>query len=288
MKKQYIILLYILLIALLPACSDDADIDEVAYEPRVVVEGYIENGKYPIVLLTVSASITGPTDTLSLLSHVIKSAKVSVSDGTNTEVLLLQTNNNKIPPYEYIGLEMKGEVGKTYELKVEYQNKVISSTTYIPQPIELDDIWFVRNSPTDTLGYIHVTFNNTSKEYYQIATQLLQSEKLYTPCLFGNINSKSYPRDEQVSMQINKGPILYPKKDFSTDFSINSTVRLRFSTQSEVSYKFWSTYQNEILNTQNPIFPANTSLASNINGGIGIWCGLGSYEYNVVLKDVER
>lgn len=284
--KKYIPLSLLLLLFCF-ACENKLDMNQLVYEPKVVVEGYIENGKYPRVLLSVSASITGPLDTLSLLSHAIKSAKVTVSDGIDKEVLLLQTNKNTIPPYEYVGTKLKGEVGKTYELTVEYQNKIITSTTYIPQPVELDDVWFVRNTPVDTIGYIHVSFKNTSREYYQVATQTYE-EKIYTPCLFGNIDSRLYNSDEQVSMQINKGPILYPEKSYLTSFNINSSVKVRFSTQSGASYKFWNSYQNEVLNAQNPIYPANTSLASNVKGGIGIWCGLGSYEYDIVLAEIEK
>jgi len=38
---------------------------------------------------------------------------------------------------------------------------------------------------------------------------------------------------------------------------------------------FWNSWQNELVNSRNPIYPSNTSLKSNINGGIGIWAGYG-------------
>ena len=42
------------------------------------------------------------------------------------------------------------------------------------------------------------------------------------------------------------------------------------------SFDFWNSWQNEIINGQNPIFPSNTSLKTNIKGGLGIWAGYGS------------
>ena len=277
--KSYI---YILLtIFLLVSCNDKSDIDFVVYEPKIVVEGYIENEAYSSVLLSVSASMTGPKDTLNLLNHVIKSAKVTVSDGDVSEILILQTNNNKIPPYEYRGSLLRGEVGKTYSLKIEYDGKIITSTTYIPQPVALDSIWFKKAFPEDTIGYINVKFKNTSTDYYQISTCKYPNETIFTPCLYGNIDPKIYPKNADVSMQINKGPVLFPKPSYITYFKLSDETLIKFSTQTKEGYLFWTSFQNEVLNTQNPIFPANSNLVSNIEGGnaIGIWSGIGSNVY---------
>ena len=286
MKKiTYLFILFVFFYS----CDKEADVDFVSYEPKIVVEGIIENGSYPSVLLSVSASIPGPKDTLSLLNHVIKSAKVTVSNGEKTEILMLQTNNNKMPPYEYKGREIKGEAGKTYFLQIEYGGKNITSSTTIPELVVLDDIWFKKNYPGDTIGYIYVSFKNQSEEFYQISTSRYLKDKNFTPCLYGNIDSKVYPKNEQVSMQVNKGPVLYPKTDYKTYFKTKDTIMLKFSTQTKESYKFWNSYQNELLNAQNPIFPANTSLYSNIKGGaIGIWSGMSSQVYFVIPESINR
>ena len=47
-------------------------------------------------------------------------------------------------------------------------------------------------------------------------------------------------------------------------------------TMNKESFDFWNSWQNEIINGQNPIFPSNTSLKTNIKGGLGIWAGYGS------------
>lgn len=265
------------------SCNKESDISFVKYEPKVVVEGSIENGSFPSVLLSVSASITGPKDTLSLLSHAIKSAKVTVSDGLDSEVLILIANKNKIPPYEYIGREIRGESGKTYSLKIEYDGKIITSSTYIPQSVMLDSLWFKKTHEQDTTGYINIRFKNTSEDYYQVSTRKYGSKGSFTPCLYGNIDPTVYNTNEIVSMQINKGPILFPKTDYTTYFKSADTIEVKFSTQTKDAYKFWTSFQNEILNTQNPIFPANTSLISNVEGGgIGVWTGMASNVYCII------
>lgn len=270
------------------SCNKESDIEIVSYVPKVVVEGSIESGDYASVLLSVSASMTGPKDTISLLNNVIRSAKVTVSDGNVSEILVLQTNRNKIPPYEYRGGVLKGEAGKHYSLKIEYNERLITATTYIPPAVPLTNISFKRTMSTDTIGYIHVDFKNTTDDYYQVSTRVMDSEKVFTPCLYGNIDKDLYPKNEAVAMQINKGPMLFPETSYTTYFKAKSTVRVKFSTLPAAGYKFWTSYQNEILNAQNPIFPANTSLHSNIDGGIGIWCGYGANVYEVKLQDIEK
>ena len=262
---------------------DEKDIGYVEYVPKIAVEGWIENGTPATVMLSWTVSFDQKMDTIFFLEHVIRSAKVSVSDGEQTEILALGLNNNYLPPYVYYGTSIKGESGKSYSLKIEYRGEIISAETYIPEPVALEKIWFEKTSPSDTTGYIHIGFPNTSGLYYQIATRVDKKETVFTPCLYGNINSSLFDKNEMVAIQVNKGPVLYPKMNFNAYFVAGNTVFLKFRTQPKHGYDFWMSWQNEVLNTQNPIFPANTNLKSNISGGIGIWCGYGAYNYKIEL-----
>lgn len=270
----YILLLLVGINAFFAACNEDAEF--VKYEPQFVVEGRIENGEYASVLLSTSASFTESMDTADLLNHAIRNAKVMISDGSTTEILLLKTNKNKIPPYEYVTTLMEGEVGKHYYLTIEYYDKVVTAETYIPQPVKLDRLWFKKKNDSDTFGYIHIEFQNKSDHDYQISTLEVGKEKIFSPCLYGNIDKTLYPPNERVSMQINKGPVVFPETSYTTHFPDRSLISVKLSTQTRDSYMFWTSYQNEILNSQNPIFPASNKLKSNINGGVGIWAGYGS------------
>jgi hypothetical protein len=162
-----------------------------------------------------------------------------------------------------------------------YNNQIITADTYIPEPVPLDSCWLVKASPSDTTGYIHIKFRNTSDVFYQIATRIDERETVFTPCLYGNFSSAQFAKNDRVSLQINKGPVLFPEIQFDTYFTTGNRVYLKFRTQAKEGYDFWTSWQNEVLNAQNPIFPANTNLKSNINGGIGIWCGYGTYNYRI-------
>ncbi len=284
MVKNYLFYFCVLFSLLIISCNKEEEIGYVDYDPKISVEGWIENGTPATVMLTWTASFNQEMDTTYLLNHVIKSAKVSVSDGEQTEILTLGMNKNYLPPYTYYGSSLIGKTGKTYTLKIEYQNKTIAAQTYIPQAVPLDDYWFVPES--DTSGYVHIGFKNDvmSGNYYQIATKVKNKETIFKPCLYGNIDPAIFNVGESVSIQINKGPVLYPDVNFETYFIKGDTVLLKFRTQPKPGYDFWNSWQNEVLNAQNPIFPANTSLKSNIEGGVGIWCGYGTYNYQVIAK----
>jgi len=256
----------------------------VDYMPHIVVEGSIENNQPAMVMLSWSGAFDKKMDTAFLLNHVIRSAKVSVSDGEQTEVLTLGTNWDYLPPYVYYGTDLKGEIGKSYRLTIEYQGKTIQAETCISAPVALESYTFIKRNPTDTTGHIHIKFKNTSDLYYQIATRVDKKEQIYTPSLYGNFRANQFEKGETVTLQVSKGPILYPKAQFSTSFVEGDVVYLKFKTMQKHGYDFWNDWQNEVINGKNPIFPAITSLKSNIEGGIGIWCGYGVYTYRVETK----
>jgi len=44
-------------------------------------------------------------------------------------------------------------------------------------------------------------------------------------------------------------------------------------------------YENEVINSGNPVFPNTTNLPGNIDGGLGIWMGYGTAVYHVEVKN---
>lgn len=274
MKNKYKTLLITLVsLSFLSSCDDK--IEFVNYQPQIVVEGRIENGQYASILLSTSVAFTDSIHVDDLFKHTIKSARVTISDGTQSEVLFLKTNYDKIPPYEYVTRKIKGEAGKTYYLTIEHDDLLIEGETFIPQPVSIDSLWFVKKNESDTTGYIHIQFANTSKYHYQIATKG-EKEDVFIPCLYGNIDRSLYPSNEKISLQINKGPVIFPEVSYKTYFKTDEEIQVKLLTQTQESYNFWTSYQNEILNSQNPIFPSTNRLKSNTKGAIGIWAGYGS------------
>lgn len=268
-------------------CACNPKIEISPYEPRLVVEGQIEEGGYASVFLSYSMGLAENTDQANLMNHIIAEAKVTVSNGTDEEVLLLRRNNNRIPPYEYITTSMKGEVGKIYKLKVIYKNRIVEAETTIPKPVAIDSIWFVRDG-INKRGYIHITFPNKSTEFYRISTRIVGAEHIYIPALYGNLDSHFFTPNQPISQQVNRGAVIFPKTNISPYFPDSCLVDVKLSTQNSASYQFWKSYQNELLNGQNILYPTTKPLKSNIKGGIGIWCGLGSTTKRINLNKYKQ
>ena len=278
--KKYILFLFALVIV---SCSKDDFSEQKSLESKVVVEGWIEEGDYAEVLLSSSIPVTDVIDSTNVLNHVIRSAKITISDGLTSEVLRVKNDKNRVPPFVYYGSVLKGESGKKYSLKVEYLNRQIEAVTIIPKSVKLKSAEYVKKNASDTTGYVFVKFDDPldEKNYYQIATKIDGEEPIFVPSFYGNLDDKNFDK-ASVSVQINRGVLLFPKTKFTPYFADGDLIYVKLRTQNKDALDFWNSWQNEIVNSRNPIYPANTSLKSNVTGGIGIWAGYG--QSTIIVK----
>lgn len=278
--KKYILFLFALV---LTSCSKDDFSEQKSLESKIVVEGWIEEGDFANVLLSSSIPVTDVIDSTNVLNHVIRSAKITISDGQNSEVLRVKNDKNRIPPFVYFGSTLKGEAGKEYSIKIEYLNRVVEAVTSIPKSVPLKSAEYIKKNAIDTTGYIFVKFDDppAEKNYYQIATKIDGEEPIFVPSFYGNLDDKNF-QNSSVSVQINRGVLLFPKTKFTPYFADGDVVYVKLRTQTKEALDFWNSWQNEIVNSKNPIYPSNTSLKSNIKGGIGIWAGYG--QSTIIVK----
>ncbi|WP_281239865.1 DUF4249 domain-containing protein [Flavobacterium praedii] len=272
MKTNYSVLILVFLLG----CTTVDYKEEVEVVSKIVLQGYIEEGDVSHVVLSTSVPIGSTVDTLSILKHLFLFAKVTVSDGTNSEVLIPQFDKNWIPPLIYTGKTIVGKSGNTYSIKVEYVGSVLKSTTTIPKSVPIRELNYVKNNPLDSTGYVFVKFDDpvNEKNHYQILTKVDGKEPVYVPAFYGNLNDDNFSSSD-VNFQINRGVLLITSNQFKPYFSDGDFVFVKLRTMDKAAFDFWNDYQNEIVNGLNPIFPANTSLKSNIIGGLGIWAGYG-------------
>jgi hypothetical protein len=265
------------------SCSKDDFSGQKSIESKIVVEGWLEEGDYANVLLSSSIPVTDVIDSTNVLNHVIRSAKITISDGENSEVLSVKNDKNRIPPFVYFGSTLKGEAGKKYSLKIEFLNRIVEATTTIPKSVALKSAEYIKKNPTDTTGYIFVKFDDPvdEKNYYQIATKINGEEPIFVPSFYGNLDDQNFS-SPSVSVQINRGILLFPKTKFTPYFADGDLIYVKLRTQNKDALDFWNSWQNEIVNSRNPIYPSNTSLKSNIKGGIGIWAGYG--QSTIIVK----
>jgi hypothetical protein len=277
--KKYILFLFV---SIAVSCSKD-DFSEQSSESKIVVEGWIEEGDYAQVLLSSSIPVADAIDSTNVLNHVIRSAKITISDGLNSEVLSVKNDKSRIPPFVYFGTTLKGIAGKEYFLKIEYLNRVVEAVTSIPKSVQLKSAEYIKKTAIDTMGYVFVKFDDpvNEKNYYQIATKVDKEESGFTPAFYGNLDDINF-KTPSISIQINRGILLFSKTKFTPYFTDGDLIHVKLRTQNKDALDFWNSWQNEIVNSKSPIYPSNTSLKSNIKGGIGIWSGYG--QSTIIVK----
>jgi len=264
-------------------CEPDYPSDMFTVEKKIVVDGWIENGRSPVVLLTYNTPYFGHLDSASFRQLVATRAKVTVSDGVNAEILTLTKDTNYFPPYVYKGYSLKGEVGKIYTLVVEDELDTVTAQTMILPPVRLDSLWFEATS--DTSGIIRCVLkdNPTEKNYYRIFTRVLGKEFRFYPAFIANLDDQ-YFNGQQFTFPINKGRKnnLYPIENIY--FQKNDTIIVRFTTIDKDAFEFWSNYDEELLNAGNPLAANHLTVPSNVRNGLGIWCGYGASYYRVIAR----
>ncbi len=273
--------LIIIIVAIFASgCIKESEVD-IEYQQRLVVNGSIEPECGAIVALSLNAPFSDRYDEEDFRNTIVRWAKVTVRCGEQSEVLIGRSNNDYPTRYIYTGSEIKGEVGKNYELIVEYSNRTWHATTTITQPAELCDIAVERLN--DSLCSISATLPPIATPC-AIDCALGQSQ-YFAPTMLGTYASCDEPRRITISRPLDN---LY-RNEYTTSFNIGDTVRLKLRTMDHFSYQYWSQWENNVINSLNPIFPATDNLPTNISDdAIGIWAGYGSTIYRLgILEEFE-
>lgn len=269
--------------ALLLSCSGDYLPEQ---NDELVVEGWIEDNGFPVVILTKNINISNKYQSLdSLSSCIVRWAKVTVSDGEKSVVLTGRYTKGYTPPYIYTTSHYRGKAGKTYLLTVEYGDFHATATTTIPNTQKIDELTVERCAQSDTLYQISLRYNDDEAEqnYYQIFTRVGGRDvRQYLAAYLGTI-------DNRVVKPKTKIPVYRGRDintlDYTPYYTINDTVAVKFAHIDCTSYNFWYDYTRNLTTAGNMFFATAASLRSNIIGGTGYWCGMGSDIKYVAIRD---
>ena len=251
------------------ACSPQEQVGK----SQLVVEGWIENGEHPIVMVSESIGIaTGrKMDTKSMLDHVAKWAKVSISDGTTTEYLTGIPDPEYFPPYIFTTSKITGEVGKSYTLKVEYKDYKLEATTVIPEPVPIDRVYV--QSATDSIASLRVCFTDPPQpgHFYKVFTRTEGKDSHYHPSALTNISDQSVSGYSEImvySTQRLMDFIDWP------NIRVGDVVWIKLCTTDRITYEYWNNYEITIASNGLGTF-YESDIESNMDGALGYWAGYG-------------
>lgn len=296
--KKYRSPLYIILLCLwaLTACETAIEVELPPYEPKLVIEGTIENDKPAVVFLSKSIPYFSEIDLDYLLNNVaVLDAEVTVtaSDG-ESEQLTFQYYPEATLSFAFVSNHLRGKENTAYTLTVKYKGETYTAQTTIPHTFTIDSAWF--DSPSellfaDTMRTLRIllTDNPSETNYYSFKTKvacpqftdrtwvsslpLAFDDKAFNGCTFNyeierygvsSLFAASLPEEEQNAQK-------------RLTFRPGDTVYLKSSLMDYNSYRFMMTGGNEAIMGSNP-FTNPAPVISNIQGNnvLGSWCGFAS------------
>jgi hypothetical protein len=302
--------------ALLSSCSKEIEVELPATESRIVVEGTIEPGQPPIIILSRTQNYFEPTSIAALSEIYVNGAQITVSDGTNT-VQLAEICASNIPPAllplvaELTGLDpsilaaldiciysdslltsstLLGVPGNTYSLNIEIDGETLTSSTTIPNPVALDSVWFRLEDPSDndSLGFAwaYLTDPDTMGNYYRwtarrsnrYADGTVKDPTFIAP--LGSVFNDQFFNGIGFEFFAFRGEAPFSdkeddKNEESDNFKVGDTVIVKFISMNKNEFEFYRTFESNYASAGD-LFTTPTNIKTNINGGLGIWAGLGS------------
>ena len=279
MKHSSIIFLIVCLalVALVSGCNEEKT---TLAEKRLVVEGWIDSGEFPVVKLTrtMPLGVDHKVDIDKLSDYVERWAKVTIRDGERSEVMVGRYDKNYFPPFVYTSYEMRGEVGKTSTITVETDNgERATAQTTIPEPMQLRDVC---SKPADGGdGYLIYGYTDERKKC-KLFVKNYWEDKEFQSMSMGLYDSDMYTDEGKVTV---KNSLTAWTEEYTPYFKKGDTVIVKVAALDDKSYDFWRSYEDMSMLSRLPMVPMTSNLKSNVHGALGYWCGYGVSVYMVVV-----
>jgi hypothetical protein len=281
-KIWFLLMVFMLLTE---ACEKELNLNIPVEQSRLVVDGWIENGKAAEIILSMTAPYFSAIDSSNIRDFAVTHAKVTLTCGDRHEVLTLMPNVAYFPPYVYKSGSIKGEAGKTYSIEISLNGDTISASTNIPEPVGADSVWFESDPGKQDKGRIWVRVTDRADEvnFYRILYKRKGKDSRYLPGNFSTFSDVLF-NGRTVEMGFLRGYSSLLTTDGENYFVAGDTVSVKFCSIEREAFDFWNGYQNEVLAAANPLATSNVQLKSNVHGGLGVWTGYGATYYLVIAR----
>ena len=326
--KKY--LLYLFIISFLFSCRKEISLDFPPIPEKLVVQGSIESGFPPYVILTRNQGYFETIDSSTYNNLFISDAEITVFklDGNETidSIELSYELIGTIPVFTNLDFTIDwtnfSQEGFRYNLEINWNESLVTSSTTIPHSTPLDSIWIeetedindnkykceinAKYTDPDTIGN-NILIRSKRVEHWNIVdtlttTPTLSNEKdnslLLVDCgpdvlINGESFETYFPRpSEQGGFPSGSyRTFKYKKYQDTTTLGQDSIlmpedlVLIKFCQVDLAAMKFWRGVVRNSTSGGNP-FAEPMNLSSNINGGLGSWTGYGTRYYLVpILKN---
>ncbi len=297
--KTHLLLFSVFVLA---ACEKVIDLDVPVPEPRLVIEGRVENGQPPVVFVTTTRGFFEPTDLNAFAETFVDDAEVSVNG-----IALQRICSDEIPPalaplFEeatgisaeataglsicgYVGTDpaLIGEENTTYRLEVNARGQTLTSAAHLPGVLAPDSVWFRlwANSPRLGYAFMKLTDPDTTGNAYRVFTRRIgpnENNNDTDPTFYpppGSAFADDFFNGETIEVFFVRGQPPNSSRPGDTGetarfFEIGDRFVFKFCSTSYPVYDFFRTYEAQQGSAGSP-FAAPNNLNTNIEGGLGVW-----------------
>ncbi len=302
------------------SCTKDITVDLPDYPEQFVVQGTIEPGTPPFVILTRTQSYFAPTDLNAIANMFVSGAAISVTSngsewalneipssgldaaqlaqaaeftGFAPAVLVLAN----IPVYTTSVPGQVGVIGATYRLDIAAEGKQLSAVSSIPNPVPLDSVWFqlaLQRPGDDSLGYawFRISDPDTMGNGYRWSAKRINHrspgqtmDDFYISPLGSTyddkyINGLSFDFAQARGAQFYAGHPEDENEELGF-FKVGDTIAVKALSIGMKEYDFYYSCDNNVA-TSGDLFGTPANVKTNITGGLGIWAGRGVYLDTIV------
>lgn len=290
------------------ACETEIEVDLPDYEPKLVIEGTIENGQPAIVTLTRSIPYFADMDMQYIRNNLFifdATVIVTSSDGECDTLTLPRPPLYMDAPLmiAYVSPTLRGRENTSYTLTVKYDGKEYSAVTTIPHTFDLDSVWFSYLSEIlnkDTMRTVRVLMSDNGAEANYYRFQVKVSCPKFTDRLWVSTVPVAFDDKTFNGITFNYELERYGITMLHTfgmneaqsqacrrlTFRPGDTVYVKHSLMDYNTYRFMISGGSEAILGSNP-FTNPAPVISNIEGEnvLGAWCGFASKIDKIFWED---
>ena len=260
------------------------------------VDASIENGAPPLVMLFNSFSFFGKLSTTDLTNAFVHNAKVTLSDGTRTNILKeypIVQGSAVLFIYSIdtasLSNAIYGKLNTTYTLTIESGGKTYTSRTTIPTLAKRIDSLTWRRAPntddtTKAVVFAKITDPAGLGNYMRYYTR--RNDSAFLPGL-NSVYDDDIFDGTTYEVQVLRGVDRNGTESFDDDnfgfFKRGDTVDVKLCNIDKTHYDFWRTWETAQSNNGNPFGTPIKVLGNISNGALGYFGGYAAQVKRVII-----
>lgn len=272
---KYALIIYILSIVAFTACEESYDLSDIKGTMPLVVEGWIEEGEAPVVMVTRALDLND--ENASLDDAVEKWCRVTVFDDGTPYVLTARKNTDYLPSFIFTHSRLKGKTGHTYRLFVETDDTVATAEALLRPSASIRRLEAVPTQDSDSLFSLRAYIDNARQDGYYKFFCKGKDDRRHFPSFLGNLEGRMY--DGEQGFPVSRGihsAFLEDKSGFSHFFTSGELVEVKICSIDRSLYDFWNAYDQNVSLSANVFFNFVSDCPGNVVGAKGYWAAYGS------------